>query len=262
MFGRGRDKRASRKPPRQFLDRPISYILEALIVFGLIAGFAYAFRGYAAQAACFRVKTIRVEGADIVPDEAIIARSGLTDADNVLFLDPGAVRERIESMPFVQSCRVARVFPDKVRIAVKERAPVATLLVNNRSFELDREGTVLRELGPGAAHTGPFITNVADVSSVTCGERLPPRALLAALAVWDAFRSTSMAREVTVSEISAAQENRICMYCDEFDFEIRWGREDFERQAWKLDVLWRAQNRRLSGKEYVDLRFGNDIACK
>jgi len=82
------------------------------------------------------------------------------------------------------------------------------------------------------------------------------------LAVWRAFGTTVMARDVTVSEISAAHENRICMYCDELDFEIRWGRDHFEKQAAKLNVFWLSQNKRVNCKDYVDLRFGNDVACK
>jgi len=86
--------------------------------------------------------------------------------------------------------------------------------------------------------------------------------LKAALAVWAAFSRTAMAGDVSVSEISAARENRVCMYCDELNFEIRWGGEDLERQAGKLDVFWRAQNKNIRCKEYLDLRFGNDVACK
>lgn len=260
---RRREKRTRKRGSRKrFTQRPISYVLEAIVCFGLIGAFLYGFYGYARTADYFYVKTIRVEGGNLLRDEAIIEQSGITNADSLLFLDTEAVGEKVKALSFVETCEVTRIFPDKAVIRIEERAPVATLLVNNRLFEVDLNGYVLREPGLGDPHAGPFITNVPGAGYVEVGQQLTDRTLRAALEVWSAFRATSMAGDVTVSEISAEQENRIVMYCDELDFEIRWGRGDFDKQAWKLDILWQDQDRQLAYKEYVDLRFGNDVACR
>jgi hypothetical protein len=103
---------------------------------------------------------------------------------------------------------------------------------------------------------------VGDLGNVAPGQRLTDRALTRALAVWRAFGTTVMAHDVTVSEICAAHESRICMYCDELNFEIRWGRDNFQKQAAKLDAFWLSQGKRVNCKDYVDLRFGNDVACR
>jgi len=135
-------------------------------------------------------------------------------------------------------------------------------MVGNRLFEVDDECNVLRELLPDGLHVGPFITNVGDLGYVEPGQKLEPPALAHALAVWRAFSTTAMAQEVTVSEISAGHEGRISMYCDELPCEIRWGRDNFEKQAAKLDVFWQSQDKHIRCKDYVDLRFGDDVACK
>ena len=258
-----REKRTrTRGSRKRFAERPISYLLEAIVCFGLIGVFLYGFYGYARTADAFCVKTIRVEGGNLLRDDAIIGQSGITSADNLLFLDTKDVGEKVKALSFVKTCAVTRIFPDKAVIRIEERAPVATLLVNNRLFEVDPHGYVLREPGLGEPHAGPFITNVPEAGYVEVGQQVTNRALRAALDVWRVFRTTSMAGDVTVSEISAAEENRIVMYCDELDFEIRWGRGDFDKQAWKLDILWQDQGRQLACKEYVDLRFGNDVACR
>jgi len=258
-----REKRTrTRESRKRFAERRISYVLEAIVCFGLIGVFLYGFYCYARTADAFFVKTIRVEGANLLRDDAIIGQSGITNADNLFSLDTEAVGEKVKALPFVKTCEVTRIFPDKAAIRIEERAPVATLLVNNRLFEVDPNGYVLREPGLGESHVGPFITNVPDAGYVEVGQQLNDCTLRTALEVWRAFRMTSMAGDVTASEISAAQENQIVMYCDELDFEIRWGRGDFDKQAWKLDVLWQDQDRQLACKEYVDLRFGNDVACR
>jgi len=208
------------------------------------------------------VQRIRVEGADKLSDESIIRLSGITNEDCTLFLDSASVRARIMKQPYVRECKVTRYFPSCVAIAIEERRALATLMVNNRLFEVDDAGNVLRELEPDKPHTGPFITNVEGLGYVDPGKTLDNHPVACALAVWRAFTQTAMARDVTVSEISAAQENRICMYCNELDFEIRWGRDHFERQARKLDIFWRTQTKPVQCKNYLDLRFGNDVACK
>jgi cell division septal protein FtsQ len=255
-------RRPRRRNPRRFSERPISYLLEALVCFALLGAFAENTYQYTRDGDTFRVKTIGVEGADVLKENDIIACSGVTNGDNVLFLDPEAARDRILAMPFVKTCRVKRFFPDRVIFAIKERSASATLLVDNRMFEVDEECHVLCELPPDILHAGPFITNLTEPGYVEPGKRLNHRALAGALAVWKAFRRTSMANEVTVSEISAAHERRICMYCDELGCEIRWGRGDYDKQAAKLDIFWRSQRGHIPCKEYVDLRYGNDVACK
>ena len=259
-FGKG--KRTRPKPRKAFNDRRIVYMTKSLICLALIGVFGLGTYVYAKAEPCFRVQTIRVEGADKLQEDAIIAQSGVSNEDCLLFLDAGAVRDRVAAIPYVRSCRVMRYFPNKLVIGIQERVALATLMVENRLFEIDDEGNVLRELPRDKGHVGPFITNVADLGYVEAGQQLNQRALMKALAVWCAFSRTAMARDVTVSEISAAQENRIRMYCDELNFEIRWGRDNIDKQAKKLDIFWSSQNKNVHCKDYVDLRFGNDVACR
>ena len=262
MFRRNEEKRVRRRTARPFTERPISHVLEGTACLLLAGAFSLGTYDYVRTDPVFRVKTIRVEGACNLTPESIIAESGVTADDCLILLSTGAVRNRVSAIPYVKLCRIGRIFPDKLVIAVQERLALATLIVNNRLYEVDDEGNVLRELGPETPHVPPFITNVPDLDYVEAGQRMTQPSLKAALAVWAAFSRTAMAGDVSVSEISAARENRVCMYCDELNFEIRWGGEDLERQAGKLDVFWRAQNKNIRCKEYLDLRFGNDVACK
>ena len=262
MFHRKPKKKRFKPPKKPFRERTISYVLEAVVCCALIVAFARGAYVYAKHDPLFHLKTIRVAGSDRLQDDTIIRYSGITCEDNVLFLNPEEARTRIARMPYVKACEVSRFFPDTVAIAVEERVALATLMVGNRLFEVDDECNVLRELLPDGLHVGPFITNVGDLGYVEPGQRLVEPRLARALAVWRAFSATTMARDVTVSEISAAQEGRISMYCDELRCEIRWGRSNFEKQAAKLDLFWQSQDRDIHCRDYVDLRFGNDVACK
>lgn len=257
-----RRKRLPKENPKPLTARWPFRLIETLACLALIGAFIGGGVYYLRTAPEFRVRTIRVEGANKLADETIIQLSGITNADCTLFLDSAAIRARIMKQPYVRECKVTRHFPGCVAIAIEERTALATLMVNNRLFEVDDECNVLREIEPDKPHPGPFITNADGLGYVEPGKKLDNNPVACALAVWRAFSQTAMSREVTVSEISAAQENRLCMYCNELEFEIRWGRDNFEKQARKLDIFWRSQTKPVRCKSYLDLRFGNDVACK
>ncbi len=241
---------------------PAKKILSWAFCIVVISTFVLVFRAYLRKSDQFAVKWVQVEGADELRPDEISRQSAITTADNLLFLDTEAAMRRVESAPYVRSCRLERVFPDKVILAVEERKPVATLLENNHMFEMDREGVLLKELAAGEPHCGPLITNVPDLTAVEAGMCLDNAVVQSALSVWDAFSRVSMAEHVTVSELAAFDVSEIVMYCDQVPCEIRWGRGDFEKQAQRLDILWRELDGAFGCKEYLDLRFGADLVCK
>ncbi|HNR30791.1 MAG TPA: FtsQ-type POTRA domain-containing protein [Candidatus Hydrogenedentes bacterium] len=230
--------------------------LAVLLALGL---FAYS---YVRESPFLRVQWLRIEGARRVDPRTIRAVAGITEKHNVLLLDVEAVRDRVERIPYVRQCVVRRVYPDVVFIRVEEREPLATLMVNNRLFEIDAEGVVLEEISATARKTGPFISSVRGLGYVQEGDWLTHPSLLGALDVWRAFNSVPVSRDVTVSEIAALSPNEILMYCNDFDFEIRWGRAGSEEQAKRLDIFWRVKGSRIACNEYIDLRFNGEVVCR
>ncbi|MBX7255325.1 MAG: FtsQ-type POTRA domain-containing protein [Candidatus Hydrogenedentes bacterium] len=209
-----------------------------------------------------QLKTIRVEGTETLTPERVVEISGLTNEDNILFVRTSSIRGRLIAEPYIEKCRVARIFPDMVSIKIVERKVAAALMAHNRVYAIDPEGIVLQRLEPGAIVPGPMITEVPELGTVEVGGIVRQRALMEAMEVWKAFCATQMSKEVTVSELAAHAPNDIRMYCDELRYEIRWGRGDYESQAKRLDVLWREKKGCLPCLEYLDVRFGRDLACK
>jgi cell division septal protein FtsQ len=233
----------------------IAYTTQSVLLIGLIAGAAYGFTMFLQEPDAFHVKTIGVAGARVLPEADIVAHSGVSKADNILLLDAARIEERLELLPYVRSCTVTRVFPDKVVIRIEERTAVATLLQEGRSFEIDAETVVLRELQLADEPVGPYISNVSALDPVVEGQQLDQHSLEEALRVWTEFQRLDMANDLTVSELAAYNPNDIRMYCEELPFEIRWGRRNYEEQGQRLDVLWAKDNKTLDCEAYIDTRF-------
>lgn len=235
---------------------------KAACVVGVIGLGAYALYAHIRDNEYFLVKTIKIVGADLIEEEEIARVSGVNSKDNILLLNVSRVSERITAMPMVQNCKVVRIFPDTVVIEVKERHPVATLRADGGLFEVDSEGVAVRRIAPYDPSPEPFITNVPHVGNLAEGMAVESPAFHEAVKVWDAFKKTAMADDVTVSELAAYASNSVWMTCDELPYTIRWGRSDYERQALLLDQLWKQERGDLGCAEYLELRFDTDLACR
>ncbi len=247
-----------RKRRVRLLGRALGLLLFTLLVGGMVRAFSV----YVSESPHFHVKHVRVEGANLLKEEAILEAAGIREGDNLLLSDSDRLRALVEKMPYVRRCEVQRVYPDMMIIRVEERCPVATLLVNSRAFEVDGEGMALRELELRDPPVGPLITNIPGVEVVELGSKIDNPSLAAALAVWEAFQTAPVADELNLSEISAPTPNEIATYFDEAPFEVRWGRSDFKREARHLDVIWHEKGGKLPCTEYLDLRFDDDVICK
>jgi len=247
---------------KRFWGGPIAYVIEGLFALGILGGACYGFYRYAHDTREFQIHTMKIEGLNLVSDQAIVKASKLTQQDNLLLIRCGKVAQRIEGLPGIKQCKVERVFPDTLFIRVTERKPVATVLLRNHLYEIDDEGVVVREIASSKGHAGPYITDLGDIGMLEVGQQIKAPEMLEALKVWQAFRTTNMAKDVTVSELAAKSTNDVRMYCDQLPFELRWGRGDYKRQARRLDVLWKQEGKELDCNQYLDLRFGPLLACK
>lgn len=254
--------RLQRGVARRRRRRFVVYFSAVLLFFAVLGGMAVAFTQYISESPRFLVKKIRVEGANVLREQTILAAAGITQDDNLLMSDIEAIRGRVEAIPYVRSCFAQRVYPDTVVIKVEEREAAAALLVNNHTFEIDDDGVVLRELDRQSSHVGPLITNVPGLSAIEPGQHLTQPSLHGALALWEAFSLVPLSKELTVSEISAPEETLISVFFEELPFVTRWGRSDFLHQAQNLNILWQEKSGKLTCKEYLDLRFDDDLVCK
>ena len=111
--------------------------LAVFVVLVVVAGLAVLGSSW------FSIKEVDVGGAVYSRDELAPIIADI-EGTPVLRLDTGGYEDRIREIPWVEDVRVTTHFPDRAKIEVRERVPVATFAGGDGRFRvIDREGRVL-----------------------------------------------------------------------------------------------------------------------
>jgi hypothetical protein len=117
--------------------------------------------------------------------DAILAALAVPADSNVFTVDTDDLARRLESIPAIAGAEVSVALPDQLRVAVAEHEALLAWRVGERTFLVDREGSLFGELGPDkpdAAASLPVITDRRLASAaLEVGSVLDPVSLDAAL---------------------------------------------------------------------------------
>lgn len=126
------------------------------------------FRDMAARMAGFGVRTITFTGQKELDEGDALRASGLSDHDSLPFLNPAETRERLMKLPLVGDAEVAKLYPDRLVITVKEREPFAVWQNAGELSIVARDGTVIdRKFDPAFVEL-PFV--VGDKANVKAAD--------------------------------------------------------------------------------------------
>jgi cell division protein FtsQ len=101
-----------------------------------------------ANALGFRIARVALAGAAEVEREDILALAGITERSSLLFLDAAGTRARLLTNPWISDARVLKLYPDQLRIEIKERKPFALWQKNGRIALIAADGTLLEASVP------------------------------------------------------------------------------------------------------------------
>jgi cell division protein FtsQ len=148
-------------------------VLLAAVLAGLLAVVLWR----VSNSSLFGVSGVEVTGLDRLTEAEVVRAAAVEVGEPVLRVDLGAVRARVERLPWVRRATVGRVAPSGLRIEVTEHTPAASLAGGGRFWLVAADGTVLE--GVRTRPTGiPHVGGV-PVRDYAAGVRLPPRGPLA-----------------------------------------------------------------------------------
>ena len=210
------------------------------------------------------VREVMVEGARYADEETILALTAVDTTMRVLDVDPLLVADRAVRHPWVETGVVRRLPSGVVRIAVRERLPVALALTpyGQPGAWLDAEGHTM-PLSEGAAWDVPLVWGVALPENRTQPLREASlRELLATLPETDPLP------DALVSSFEVDRAGGITMYAatpgGNDAIAVRLGNRGYAEKFRRLNAFWTQAVLPRPDKTFtaIDLRFDGQIVTK
>lgn len=105
----------------------------------------------------FAIEEVKVAGHHETSEIDILERLGLDGWTSTIGFDADAARERIASLPWVETVAVRKVYPDALEIRLTERKPFAIWQHGRELSLIERDGHVIAPYGRGRQAALPLI---------------------------------------------------------------------------------------------------------
>ena len=152
----------------------LKWIALALVVLGMLSAFGALLYRYGKHSWRFRIDSseqIEVSGSQHVSHAQIMEVLGGDIGRNIFFIPLSQRKQQLEQIPWVESASVMRFVPNRLRIEIHERTPVAFARIGSHISLIDAGGNLM-ELAPGGKHKYSFPV----IAGMNAGEALSTRA--------------------------------------------------------------------------------------
>jgi len=259
-FLRGQKRVSARRSslPRKTANRLLWAVVAAAVCCAAGLGAAWLYH-YGEHSWRFRVESsdnIEVTGMQNVTKAQIMETMGADIGRNIFFIPLAQQKAQLEQIPWVDSASVMRFVPNRLKVEIHERTPVAFARVGPRMSLIDSGGTLM-ELSAKHRYSFPVILGMNP------GEPLSTRAprmkayseMVRDLDAGGAHYSQDLS-EVDLSDL---EDVKVRVNDPAGDVQVHLGSSDYLRR-YKIYVThaqgWRQQFSKL---ESVDLRYDNQI---
>ncbi|HVS20294.1 MAG TPA: FtsQ-type POTRA domain-containing protein [Pyrinomonadaceae bacterium] len=249
----------SRFSPRAifgYLPSALKFVLAIIAVVSLIVGYRVA-----ASASLFQVRSVDVSGTSRTSAEEIeglarraVARTGIWRADLT------AISAELGRLPGVRRAIVTRVLPDRLRVRVTERVPVAVVRTAAGHFVwVDDEGVALGEMKPVDRMPSFFIRGWNEDGTEDARKENAERVqkYLEVAREWEAAGLSERVSEVNLIDV---RDVRAQLAGNDSQIEVRLGAQDLNKRLKRaIEVLDEYRNTpRGAFITYIDFQ-GNHV---
>lgn len=254
------DFRRAGAPPRRKRRNPFLALLQPLAVsLGLVAVPA-GLVTWVVTSPRFDLKDLAVEaGTPRIPAAALRESLAPFQGENLVLLPLGNVEAAIRRNPWVDRVEIAKELPDRLRIEVTERRPVALLEQKGGLVYADQEGRPIAPVG-GQLETARKARLV--VVSFTHRELSASDGVAGALEVAGELGRVQPDWAASLSRIEVLGEQDFRLHTDALRFPLLVTRGQVGPKVEKLKELLPELDRRYAAIQAVDLRFSRRIVVQ
>jgi cell division protein FtsQ len=259
-FLRGQKRVSARRSslPQKTANRLLWAAVAAAVccVAALAAAWLYH---YGERSWRFRVESsdnIEVTGMQNVSKAQIMEVMGADIGRNIFFIPLSQQKAQLEQIPWVESASVMRFVPNRLRVEIHERTPVAFARVGPRMSLIDAGGTLM-ELTAKHRYSFPVILGMNPGEPLST--RAPRMKIYEEMARDLDAGGARYSQDLSEVDLTDLEDVKVRVNDPAGDVLVHLGSSDYLRR-YKIYVshaqAWRQQFRKL---ESVDLRYDNQI---
>src|SRR5437868_6713104 len=246
--------------PRKAANR-LKQAAMATAVLGSLAGVAAAAYFYGTSSWRFRIDSrdnIEITGVEHVPTAQVMEVFGGDVGRNIYYIPLAERKKQLEEIPWVESAAVMRLLPNRLRVAIKERTPVAFVRMGSRVQFIDAGGVIM-ELPQRSAKkfSFPLILGMNDAEPLST--RAARMKIFNNLAHSLDSEGGRYSRDLSEVDLSDPEDVKITVADPQGAVLVHLGSSDF-LPRYKVYIAhvqeWRQQFSKL---ESVDLRYDRQV---
>ena len=239
--------------------RVISAIILSVLLVGTV-GIVLSANGWKRD---LHVRSVRVEGNALLTSAEILSLAAIPTGKYIYDLDLYDIRQRIQQNHFVKNADVDRHLSGELTIAVVERVPVATLVMNHLLY-LDGEGYVLPAVRQERVFDLPVITGSIPPADCVPGRQISDGPVREALEILAMSRCGPNEFEQLISEIHIGPDSALRILTNESGIPVEFGKGNDALKLAMLEGFWNTYVLRRGASELanIDLRFADQVVVR
>jgi len=238
-------------------------ICKATILIVVVAVLAFICRvvyGYMVDSPLLTLREVVIEGCRKISEREILSMTQLDRRPNILSVELDALRNKVETNPWIARAEIRRIFPDSISIKVTERRPAAIILLD-RLYYIDAQGAIFARVPEDQDIDYPILTGLHREDFKANPDQ--SRALLSkALTLVTVMEDGEVLSKKDISEIHMDKAFGISIYTKEGAIEIKLGLDHYEPKWKRLERVWRHLREMSLNPLSIDCNYEKRIIVK
>ena len=237
----------------------LKIVLVALAAVGALAVCASVLYSYGEHSWRFRIRSannIEVSGMETVPRRQVMEVFAADAGRNIFSVPLDDRRRQLEAIPWVESATVIRLLPDRLRVDLVERTPVAFVRIGSRIALIDRNGVIM-DLPRSRKYSFPVVKGMSE--SEPLSTRAARMQMYSALMRELDSERAHYSQDLSEVDLSDSEDVKVVVADPSGAVLVHVGSSDFLRR-YKIYLAhlqeWRQQFQKV---ESVDLRYERQI---
>ncbi len=235
-------------------------VLLMLVVLAVLGGAASMIYNYGSRSWRFRLESsdnIELSGAHHVTRSQILQIMAQDISKNVFQIPLEQRRKQVEEIPWVESASVMRLLPNRIKVDIKERTPIAFAQLGSRIELVDANGVLMPTSESQADYSFPVIIGMSATDPLSV--RSAQMRLFSQLIHELDSNNAHYSQDVNEVDLSDPDDVKITVADSQGAVLIHLGSSNF-LDRYKIYVAhvqeWRQQYPKLNS---VDLRYDRQV---